>query len=511
MTEERMTDDAAALFAPIPPERGIFCNRTLNLRSIRAIGYDMDYTLIHYVTQAWERRAYEHLQRRFLALGFPVGDLVFDPSFVIRGLVLDLERGNLLKANRFGYVKRAYHGTTPLDYETMRKAYARTIVDLSEPRYVFLNTFFSLSEACMYAQLVDLLDQRRLPEVLGYGDVYRRVKQNLDAAHMEGALKAEITANPDSFVVPDPETPLALLDQRRAGKRLLLITNSEWVYTRDIMAYAFDRFLPEGMRWRELFDVIIVGARKPDFFSLRSPLFEVVSEDGLLRPAGGFTEGGAYLGGHAALIEKHLGLSGDEILYVGDHIYGDVHVSKSLLRWRTALIVRELEGEIAAEEETRDAEQRLGALMAEKERLERASCRIRLAVQRARGGYGPAAEEDAAALAQKQAEIKAALIALDMQIAPLAREASEISNPRWGLLMRAGNDKSHLARQVERSADIYTSRVSNFLLHTPFAYLRSPRGSLPHDPAVLRPPPGTSGEANAAVNGQRTLPAPQDG
>ena len=32
---------------------------------------------------------------------------------------------------------------------------------------------------------------------------------------------------------------------------------------------------------------------------------------------------------------------------------------------------------------------------------------------------------------------------------------------------------------VERSADIYMSRVSNFLFLTPFSYLRSPRGSLP--------------------------------
>lgn len=28
--------------------RGIFCSRTLNLRSISAVGYDMDYTLMHY-------------------------------------------------------------------------------------------------------------------------------------------------------------------------------------------------------------------------------------------------------------------------------------------------------------------------------------------------------------------------------------------------------------------------------------------------------------------------------
>ena len=56
-----------------------------------------------------------------------------------------------------------------------------------------------------------------------------------------------------------------------------------------------------------------------------------------------------------------------------------------------------------------------------------------------------------------------------------------MGNPHWGPLLRAGNDKSLLAAQVERSADVYTSRVSNFLFVTPFAYLRSPRGSLPHD------------------------------
>jgi hypothetical protein len=36
------------------PERGVYCSRTLNLRSIKAIGYDMDYTLIHYDVNAWE-------------------------------------------------------------------------------------------------------------------------------------------------------------------------------------------------------------------------------------------------------------------------------------------------------------------------------------------------------------------------------------------------------------------------------------------------------------------------
>ena len=43
------------------------------------------------------------------------------------------------------------------------------------------------------------------------------------------------------------------------------------------------RFLPNGMRWRDLFDMVIVMARKPDFFNYNMSLYEVVTEDGLMR------------------------------------------------------------------------------------------------------------------------------------------------------------------------------------------------------------------------------------
>jgi len=99
-----------------PPERRIYCNRTLNLRAIRAVGYDLDYTLVHYRVEPWERRAYRELQDKLAAQGLPVADLVFDPELVTRGLVVDTELGNLVKANRFGYVTRAAHGTRLLSF-----------------------------------------------------------------------------------------------------------------------------------------------------------------------------------------------------------------------------------------------------------------------------------------------------------------------------------------------------------------------------------------------------------
>jgi len=468
-----------------PRERGIFCNRTLNMRSIRAIGYDMDYTLIHYRVEEWERRSYEHLKLRLAALGWPVQNLQFDPTSVIRGLIIDTELGNLVKANRFGFVKKAVHGTKPVSFEEQRTAYARTIVDLSEPRWVFLNTLFSLSEACMYGQLVELLDQRLLPEVLGYSDLYERVRRLMDATHMEGKLKAEIIADPDRFVLLDPHTPLTLLDQKHAGKKLLLITNSEWDYTVPMMKYAFDRYLPQGMTWRNLFDIVIVGARKPDFFTTRSPIFQVVTEDGLLRPVvGGLETGVAYLGGSAMQVEKSLGMSGDEILYVGDHMFGDVHVTKNVLRWRTALILRELEEELRSIRRFQESEVRLAQLMDEKEQLETEFCQLRLAQQRLKGGYAPKPEIAEVDVGARIVALRAKLEALDQNISPLAKASTEQHNAIWGLLTRSGNDKSHLAHQLERYADIYTSRVSNLMAATPFVYMRSPRGNLPHDPSL---------------------------
>jgi 5'-nucleotidase len=466
--------------------RGLFCNRTLNLRNIGAIGYDMDYTLVHYRVELWEERAYSYVRAGLAAQGWPVEDLVFDPDLVVQGLVVDTVRGNVVKANRFGYVKTAFHGTNPLPYAEQRETYRTTLVDLHDRRWQFLNTLFSISEAGIFLQLVDLLDAGKLPAALGYEDLYEAVRRTLDAAHLEGLLKADILADPARFIEPDPEVPLALLDQKNAGKKVLLITNSEWEYAAPILRFAFDEHLPGEMTWRDLFDVAIVNARKPAFFSERAPAYEIVGEDdegrAVLRThTGPLGEGRAYVGGHAALVEASLGLRGSEILYVGDHVFADVRASKDVFRWRTALILRPLEDEIAAFDAFRPQQERLTALMDEKERLEAYASALRLERQRNVAGYGPQTDRPADELEAEFHDLRARLVALDARIAPLARASSQLVNARWGPLLRAGTDKSHLARQIEASADIYTARVSNFLHYTPFVYLRSDRGTLPHD------------------------------
>lgn len=466
-----------------PATRRVYANRTLNLRAIKAIGCDMDYTLIHYRHELWERRAYEHVLQRMGEDGWPVSGLRFDPEFATRGLILDLELGNLVKASRFGYVTRACHGTHMLTHEAQRTAYARVLIDLSEPRWVFLNTLFSLSEACLYAQLVERFDAGEIQRVRSYRQLYEVVRTSVNTAHMEGALKAEIMRDPERFVMRDEELPLTLLDWKHAGKAVVLITNSEWLYTRAMMGYAFDPLLPRGKTWRDLFELVVVDARKPSFFTDAYPLLELVDEQGLLRPCTGkLRRGGVYYGGNARLLEDFLGLSGEEILYIGDHVYADVHVTKDVLRWRTALVVRELEQEIEEAERFAHDQARLDQLMHKKSELEQRYSRLRLSLQRIDAGYAPAEQSDAGSARAQIAAVRAELEQLDGTVSELARRASELGNHRWGPLLRAGNDKSRMARQLERYADIYTSRVANLAHYTPYAYLRPPTGYLPHDP-----------------------------
>jgi HAD superfamily 5'-nucleotidase-like hydrolase len=468
---------AAIALPPLP--RRVFCNRTLNLRSIQVVGCDMDYTLVHYDSQRWEHSAYEYMKRAFVARGWPVSDLEFAPELVSLGLIMDLERGNLVKANRFGHVRNACHGTTMLGFEDWREAYGTAPIDLAESRWQFMNTLFSLSEACLYVQLVDRLDQGRLEAGLSYRALYAQVKTVLDATHLEGALKAEILADPGRYVILDEELPSALLELRAAGKKLLLITNSEWFYTQSMMSYAFDRFLPSGT-WRDLFEIVIVQARKPEFFSRSSAVFRLVDEQNRYTPhLGPLKSGDVYLGGDARLVESSLGVEPDHTLYIGDHIFADVHVSKDLLRWRTALVVRELETELEELAAFRTGQTQLDAAMTKKGLLEHQLSTLRLAHLRNTKNPPPGFDPE-----RSNGEIRALrarLVELDQRIAPLAKQSNELLSPRWGPLMRVGNDKSHLARQIERYADVYMSRVSNLLAYTPFAYLRAPRVNLPHE------------------------------
>lgn len=473
----------------------------------------MDYTLVHYNVDAWEGAAFNYSKQYLLADNFPVADFIFDPELVIRyvcvcvcvhemsvsiyerwtntysvrtdnrddaaeiscalcltkspprrcrGLVVDKDLGNLVKADRFGYVQRAMHGTTLLGKRQVKEIYGREPIDLRHTnRWYFLNTLFTVSEAVMFAQMVDSFDAGKLDESLGvfsYTQISDVCAQACYRTHVEGYLKKEIMNNPERFVEEDPLIPLALLDQKDCGKKLLLITNSDFEYTEKMMSYAYDKFLPSGMCWRDLFDVVIVSARKPTFFTSDNPLYEIVTDDGLMKPAFSAVTGGLFSGGSAKMVERALGVSGDEIMYVGDHIYTDVSISKIELRWRTCLIIRELEEEILAVRLGTEAKQELRRLIELEQRLVDLQSQCKLRKQRATmlrsydDGIMISLQEDEVDELNEKLERMAEN--LEDMLEPMLRADGAHFSKRWGLLFRAGlNNKSHLTRQIEKYDD----------------------------------------------------------
>ena len=60
------------------------------------------------------------------------------------------------------------------------------------------------------------------------------------------------------------------------------------------------------------------------------------------------------------------------------------------------------------------------------------------------------------------------------------------ANPYWVMVFKEGHENSRFGEQVEDYADLYTSRVSNFLYYSPMQVFRSPRATMPHERTLLR-------------------------
>ena len=138
----------------LPAAARIYVNRNLRMRGIGAVGFDLDYTLANYRVLAIDELAFGLTQRKLVEhRDYPeeILDLRFDPSFVVRGLVVDRQRGNLLKMDYHNYVRRASHGTRPLTDDDRKRIYRTRRIRTSARAYASVDTFFHLPEVYLYA------------------------------------------------------------------------------------------------------------------------------------------------------------------------------------------------------------------------------------------------------------------------------------------------------------------------------------------------------------------------
>jgi HAD superfamily 5'-nucleotidase-like hydrolase len=466
-------------------QQRIFVNRNLRLTSARAIGFDLDHTLAIYKPIPFERLAFDQAKRKLVERGYPreVLRLRHDHAFVIRGLIVDRQRGNILKMDRHHYVVQAYHGTRKLPPEMRKGLYTTKHIRVTGQTYASVDTLFSLPEISLFAQLVDLADaERGRPN---YRRLYEDVRTVVDEAHADGSIKNAIARAPLRYLEIDPNLPATLNRMLGHGVRLFLLTNSEAAYTDLIMDQLLSGTLPQRPHWTDCFDLVAVRARKPDFFARHDPLVPLDPRAlGATRRGARF----AFSGGSVVALERALGVAGDRVLYFGDHTYGDILRSKRSRGWRTAMIIQELADELrhlsAARLRWREIEaleRRIDRLGAWRDFLERArdgevSGAIVSGYLRERGLRSGARQ-----IRSQLESIREQLRELERDTDAREAEVEAVFNPYWGPIFRAGREISHFGNQVEDFACIYTGRVSNFLHYPMDKYFVTPHAAMPHE------------------------------
>ncbi|XP_003894359.1 5'-nucleotidase domain-containing protein 2 isoform X2 [Papio anubis] len=344
----------------LPPEvcsllnpAAIYANNEISLRDVEVYGFDYDYTLAQYadalhpeIFSAARDILIEHYK-------YPEGIRKYDynPSFAIRGLHYDIQKSLLMKIDAFHYVQlgTAYRGLQPVPDEEVIELYGGTqhipLYQMSGfygkgPSIKQFMDIFSLPEMALLSCVVDYFLGHSLE--FDQAHLYKDVTDAIRDVHVKGLMYQWIEQDMEKYILRGDETFAVLSRLVAHGKQLFLITNSPF------------SFVDKGMRhmvgpdWRQLFDVVIVQADKPSFFTDRRKPFRKLDEKGSLQwdRITRLEKGKIYRQGNLFDFLRLTEWRGPRVLYFGDHLYSDL--ADLMLRhgWRTGAIIPELEREI---------------------------------------------------------------------------------------------------------------------------------------------------------------------
>jgi 5'-nucleotidase len=478
----------------VPRKNRVFCNRNLRMDTIEMIGFDMDYTLALYHQDRLERLSIELTLKKLIEThSYPpqIHELHYDPRWAIRGVVVDRQYGNIFKMDRHAYVGRCYHGFRELTHDERKAIYRNEKINLSSDRYEWIDTLFGLPEAVMYTTLVDWAD--RQTGTVDYDKLFGDIRTAIDEAHRDDTLKSVIKSDLGAYIVKDPLLGETLHKFRSSGKKLFLLTNSLYDYTSTVMSYLLDGERKAYPSWRNYFDIVMVGGAKPAFFNELRPFVQIDPATGAQLSNGEIkhlSRDKVYQHGNVVAFEQMTGIRGDQVLYIGDHIYGDILRLRKQHMWRTAMVLQELEREISVSERLEAQIQDLELLDRRHRNLESEIDYQTLRLKKIQrllddastsNGLRQRLDDERRRTRTSIDTLRDRAALMDAEIDSLEARIDRAYNPHWGSCLREGNENSRFGEQVNDYADLYTSRVSNFGPYSPLRYFRAPRRPMPHE------------------------------
>ncbi|XP_073238893.1 5'-nucleotidase domain-containing protein 1-like [Porites lutea] len=331
------------------------------------IGFDLDHTLIQYKLDY----LYPFIYKIFTeAL---VKDKGYDSSllqdnfedlkdFCLRGLILDTQKGNILKIDKDGFILRATHGTKQMTREEITDTYGEKSIwpeinslkeNPSQQSSMFrvFENYFDLPVMVICARLIDIIDKKngRLEKYNFWPDVIymlRHVFNPLNFSDQNGYFFPVITKNTSKFIKPCSKKIIDWIKSLRDGKqKVFLLTNSYIDYTNLLMNFAV------GEHWPEMFDVVVCMAGKPGFFKYEEQLTQFYEIDGEREgdPVKQLQQNRIYSRGNhrdfTAFLQKQTNKENLKVLYFGDSMRSDLFPSVVHGGWDVVTILEEMESE----------------------------------------------------------------------------------------------------------------------------------------------------------------------
>ena len=347
--------------------------KMLSFNECDAVGFDMDHTLCRYDLLKLSEFTYKNMVKLSNERN-GLSDVEVTKAFqditecIFSGtLLFDIQHGTFLKLDCNGKIVKASLHQQFLSNDEISKIYPGCIYPhfpklhnniFTEPStYSYLDDNFCLSSMAVLNYLIMqqkvVLDNPEKTYSSKY--IYFKIFKN----YVDGIYKLwdwpvfekgtspyfeELKKHPEYFLIKCSENLKSwLLDLRRSGKKVFLLTSSHCDYAQLVMNYCV------GEDWRDYFDLIISKAKKPRFFKEQYPFIkvdpdkvcEVKTDDIEL-----LEQGGWYSEGNCDVLMKSFqswtGKPDPKVVYCGDSLKSDIIYSKLLYNWEAVFIMDSL-------------------------------------------------------------------------------------------------------------------------------------------------------------------------
>ncbi|KAG9143330.1 hypothetical protein Leryth_018598 [Lithospermum erythrorhizon] len=438
--------------------QGIYVNQNVRLDHIEVYGFDYDYTLAHYSDNLQcmiYDLAKEHLVHEFK---YPDSCLEFryDSAFPIRGLYYDKLKGHLMKLDFFGSIEPdgCYFGRRKLNQKEIEDIYGTRHIGRDQARgLVGLMDFFCFSEVCLIADVVQHFVDAKLDFDPCY--IYEDVHHAIQHVHRSGLMHKGIISDPQKYLVKNSQVLRFLRMLKDKGKKLFLMTNSPYYFVDGGMRYVLEDSLGQHDTWKDLFDVVIAKANKPEFYTSEHPFrcYDIEKDTLAFTRVDNFLPGKVYYYGCLKTFLQITKWKGPEVMYFGDHLFSDLR-GPSKAGWRTAAIIHELDNEIQIQN-------------SDAYRFEQSKFHI---VQEFLGKlHGTVVNS------QRREAFKCLVEELNLERQKSRSAMKHMFNKSFGAtFLTDTGQESAFAYHIHQYADVYTSKPENFLLYQPEAWLHAP-------------------------------------